>query len=204
MAASRQFSVMEADRLRDELAAMGMLRDSQEWTTLGTGAMNPETQLRISMRPYLAADAPLLAEVFRASIEELTGEDYGPGQQRAWASLADDETAFAERLQCSLTLVGLFDSAPVAFISLADASRLDMLYVHPGAAGQGIATMLVDAIEKLAAARGISRLSADVSDNAQEFFRRRGFHPRQRNSIPLGREWLANTTMERVLKEEAK
>jgi len=164
----------------------------------------PEAQLRISMRPYLAAGAPLLAEVFRASIEELTGEDYSPGQQRAWASLADDETAFAERLQRSLTLVGLFDGEPVGFISLADVSRLDMLYVHPSAAGQGIATMLIDAVEKLAAARGISRLSADVSDNAQEFFRRRGFHSRQRNSIPLGREWLANTTMERELKEQAR
>jgi putative acetyltransferase len=74
-----------------------------------------------------------------------------------------------------------------------------MLYVHPGAAGQGVATGLMEAIEKLAASRGISRLSADVSDNAQDFFRRHGFVPRQRNSVPLGREWLANTTMEKPL-----
>jgi len=42
-------------------------------------------------------------------------------------------------------------------------------------------------------------LTADVSDSAQEFFKRRGFVAKQRNSIPLGNEWLANTTMEKRL-----
>jgi putative acetyltransferase len=161
--------------------------------------MKTAAQVEIAMRPYLPADGPLLAEIFRASIEELTGDDYSAAQQQAWASAADDEEAFASRLARSLTLIGLINGEPVGFISLADGSRLDMLYVHPGAAGQGVGTSLMEAIEKLAASRGISRLSADVSDNAQDFFRHRGFAARQRNSVPLGREWLANTTMEKPL-----
>ena len=59
--------------------------------------------------------------------------------------------------------------------------------------------MLVDALEKLAAARGVSRLTADVSDSAQDFFRRRGFVAQQRNSVRCGGEWLPNTTMEKKL-----
>jgi putative acetyltransferase len=59
--------------------------------------------------------------------------------------------------------------------------------------------MLVDALEKLAAARGAPRLTADVSDNAQEFFRAMGFVPRRRNSVPVGQEWLASTTMDKPL-----
>ena len=39
---------------------------------------------RPALRPFLAADAPVLAEIFRASIEELTGEDYSAAQQAAW------------------------------------------------------------------------------------------------------------------------
>ena len=74
-----------------------------------------------------------------------------------------------------------------------------MVYVHPAAAGQGVGTMLVDALERLARSRGAARLTADVSDSAQDFFRRRGFSPRQRNSVPLGGEWLSNTTMEKQL-----
>jgi putative acetyltransferase len=59
--------------------------------------------------------------------------------------------------------------------------------------------MLIDAIEKLAKARGAKRLVADVSDSAQDFFRHRGFLPRQRNSVTVGNQWVANTTMEKQL-----
>ena len=37
-----------------------------------------------ALRPFLPADTPLLADIFRASIEELTGEDYSHQQQEAW------------------------------------------------------------------------------------------------------------------------
>jgi putative acetyltransferase len=74
-----------------------------------------------------------------------------------------------------------------------------MLYVHPAAAGHGVGAMLLDALERLARSRGAARLTADVSDSAQDFFRRRGFVPRQRNSVPLAGQWLANTTMDKQL-----
>jgi putative acetyltransferase len=156
-------------------------------------------QPKLALRPFLPADAPLIAEIFRASIAELTGDDYNAAQQEAWAAAADDEAAFAARLADALTLLGTIDGSPVGFASLAGADRLDMLYVHPAAAGEGVGTMLLDAIERLARSRGAARLTADVSDSAQDFFRRRGFSPRQRNSVPLGGEWLANTTMEKQL-----
>ena len=154
---------------------------------------------KLAMRPFLPADTPVLAEIFRASVVELTGDDYSATQQEAWAAMADDEDAFGARLANGLTLLGTMDGSPVGFASLAGAERLDLLYVHPAAAGQGVGSMLIDALEKLAASRGAGRLTADVSDSAQEFFKRRGFVPRQRNTVSLGDEWLANTTMEKQL-----
>ena len=92
--------------------------------------------------------------------------------------------------------------SPLSISATSSAERVVscfMLYVHPAAARQGVGTMLIDALEKLATARGARRLTADVSDSAQDFFRRRGFVPTQRNTIELGSEWLANTTMEKRL-----
>src|SRR5512133_2213916 len=155
--------------------------------------MTTQAKPKLALRPFLPA------EIFRASVAELTADDYSATQQDAWASMADDEAAFAARLANALTLLGTIDGSPVGFASLAGAERIDMLYVHPAAAGQGVGTMLIDALEKLAASRGAGRLTADVSDSAQDFFRRRGFVAKQRNSIPLGNEWLANTTMEKRL-----
>jgi putative acetyltransferase len=159
----------------------------------------------LALRPMLPADVPLLAEIFRESIEELTADDYSEAQREAWASTADDEDAFGKRLVKQLTLVGTMEGSPVGFASLKEPETIDMLYVHPAAGEHGVATMLVDALEKLAAARGAGKLTADVSDSALEFFRKRGFVAQTRNSRPLGGEWLANTTMEKTLagKEKA-
>ena len=66
-------------------------------------------------------------------------------------------------------------------------------------AGQGIGTMLYDAVEKLAGARGAARLVAEVSDNALPFFQKQDFQPQRRNTMPLGDEWLGTTTMEKRL-----
>ncbi len=151
------------------------------------------------LRPFLPADAPVLAEIFQASIEELTEDDYSEAQRAAWASQADDEAAFSARLAANLTLVATLEGTPVGFLSLKGADQIEMLYVHPGAVGNGVATLLYEAIEKLARARGAKRLVADVSDTAEEFFRRRDFQPQRRNSTPVGDEWLATTTMEKRL-----
>jgi len=154
---------------------------------------------KAGLRPFLPADAPVLAEIFRASIEELTADDYSEAQQQAWAAAADDEDAFAERLGRQLTLVGTLDGSPVGFISLAGPEQIDMLYVHPAVAGQGIGTMLYDAAEKLAASRGAPRLTVEASDCASAFFQHRGFVAQRRNTVSHGGEWLANTSMEKKL-----
>jgi putative acetyltransferase len=168
-------------------------------------AMSATAHPTIALRPFLPTDVPMLAEIFRASIEELTADDYDDAQRAAWAAAAEDEEAFGARLAGQLTLLGTVEGSPVGFASLKGRDVIDMLYVHPAVVGQGVGTMLVDALEKLAAARGASRLTADVSDSAQDFFKRRGFVAQTRNSVPRGDEWLANTTMEKKLagKEKA-
>jgi putative acetyltransferase len=154
---------------------------------------------QLGVRPFLPADAPILNAIFRASIEELTEEDYNPAQQEAWASAANDEEGFAQRLASRLTLIGTLEGSPVGFISLEGPHQIDMLYVHPVAARQGVATMLYDAIERLATARGTSHLTVDASDTAREFFQLRGFTAEQRNTVSVGNEWLSNTTMKKKL-----
>ncbi len=160
-----------------------------------TARANP----KLAVRPFLAEDTPVLAAIFRASIEELTEDDYNPAQQDAWAAAADDEELFGERLAGQLTVIATLDGSPVGFISLKDGSSIDLLYVHPAVAKQGVGAMLYDAIERLAAARGAAQLSVEASDSAVDFFKRRGFTAEQRNTVSVGNEWLANTTMKKKL-----
>ncbi len=161
--------------------------------------MTARTLPKLALRPMLPDDVPLLAEIFRASIEELTADDYSEGQREAWASAADDEDEFGDRLAGELTLVATYEGTAIGFASLADNKQIDLLYVHPEAAGQGAGTMLADALEKLAAGRGSKELTVEASDSARGFFEKRGFVARTRNTVSLGGEWLANTTMSKTL-----
>ena len=45
------------------------------------GNMMARANPTFALRPYLPQDAPMLAEIFRASVEELTEDDYNPAQQ---------------------------------------------------------------------------------------------------------------------------
>jgi putative acetyltransferase len=161
--------------------------------------MNPRPLPELAMRPMLPTDVPLLAEIFRAAVEELTSDDYSEAQQAAWAAAADDEEEFGTKLAHKLTLVATYGGAAVGFAALAENRRIDMLYVHPAASGQGAGVMLCDALEKLAAARGAKEISVDASDAARGFFEKRGFSAQSRNTVSLGGEWLANTTMTKPL-----
>ncbi|MDD1521405.1 GNAT family N-acetyltransferase [Bradyrhizobium sp. WBAH42] len=157
-----------------------------------------QTLPKPALRPFLPADVPILAAIFAASIEELTGDDYSEAQQEAWMAAAEDEE-FGKRLASDLTLIATLEGSPVGFASLRGNDHIRMLYVHPAVAGQGIATTLVDALEKLAGGRGAKSLSVDASDTAEGFFAKRGYTAQQRNSVTMNDEWLANTTMKKTL-----
>jgi putative acetyltransferase len=156
------------------------------------------------LRPYLPTDAHLLAALFRASIETLAEDYYSEDQLAAWASVAHDEAAFGAKLAAQLTLVGVRSGEIAGFATLKDNAVVDMLYVHPAHARAGVASALVEAVEKLAAARGATTLTAEASDAARDFFAARGYEAQRRNMVALGDEWLGNTTMTKALAQAQK
>ncbi|MEQ1652521.1 MAG: GNAT family N-acetyltransferase [Hyphomicrobium sp.] len=151
------------------------------------------------LRPFLPADTIELRELFAQSIEELTQDDYDEDQRAAWASAAVDADAFGKRLAQMLTLVVQVDGEFLGFASLKDNKTIDMLFVHPYYAGEGVGKALVSALEKIAAARGAEAISADASDTAQDFFEKLGYEAVQRNSVPCDDVWLSNMTMTKRL-----
>jgi putative acetyltransferase len=156
----------------------------------------------VSLRPYLPADARRCAEIFRSSINELAADDYDEDQRGAWASRADDEQAFGARLTGALTLLAMIDGAVAGFASLKGADHVDMLFVDPEFARQGAGGALIEALTKLAQARGAKRLTVDASDSARPLFERQGFTAERRNLVRVGDQWLANTTMAKTLAGE--
>jgi putative acetyltransferase len=164
--------------------------------------MNASSFPQPTLRPFLLDDGPLVAQIFRDSIAELTGDDYDEAQQAAWIACADDEETFVQRLGEELTLVATIASSPVGFISVKGQDHIEMLYVHPNVTKSGVATLLCDAVERIARSRGIAQLTVDASDTARGFFTKRGFFALHRQTALCGEEWLGNTHMEKRLNTE--
>ena len=148
-----------------------------------------------ALRPYLPKDVPFLLRMTRGSITQLAQDEYSPGQIEAWVESFSDEAAFAARLAAGLTLVATIDGFPAGYAMLKGNDEIDLLYVAPGLVRRGVASALIEALEKLAAARGATQLSAKASDVARPFFSARGYEPQSRNTVPLGDEWLGYTVM---------
>lgn len=155
--------------------------------------------MNVALRPYLPADGRRCAIIFRSSIEELAEEDYSEAQCEAWAARADDEAAFVQRLAGMLTLVATEDGEIVGFASLKGPDHIEMIYVDPEFARQGVGATLLDAIEKIAQGRGAAKLTAEVSDTAKPLFDRRQFVAEQRIVKQLDEEWLGATSMSKAL-----
>ncbi|MGL4243486.1 MAG: GNAT family N-acetyltransferase [Beijerinckiaceae bacterium] len=153
-----------------------------------------------SLRPYLPSDLETLAILLQASVEELAVDDYTADQRDAWAAAAEGDD-FAKRLAAGLTLVALDDDSDVVgFAVLVQNRAVQHVHVHPDLIGNGIGRMLLEALEKLAAARGAEALTTDATDNAKAFFAKLGFVEKARNTVNYGDEWLGATTMEKPLR----
>ena len=89
------------------------------------------------------------------------------------------------------------------FGALKDNATLDMLYVSPHYAGEGVGTMLADSLERLAAGRGAAAIEVQSSETAVMFFEARGYVASSRNLVPVDDQWLTNTTLAKKLAPDA-
>lgn len=161
------------------------------------------TRLGYPLRPFLPGDTIALRELFAASIEELTADDYDEDQRAAWAAAAEDADAFRQRLQGATTLVIEIDGEHLGFASLKGNVHLDMLFVHPWYAGEGVGTALCDALETIATARGAKAITVEASETAVPFFEGRGYKPLERRAVERLGEWLTQTSMQKALTADA-
>ncbi|HXZ09265.1 MAG TPA: GNAT family N-acetyltransferase [Paraburkholderia sp.] len=143
-------------------------------------------------RPFEHDDAPALASLFCDAVMQFAAADYGLAARTAWAAAAHNSDAFGARLARGLTLVALQGGACAAFGQLHPASHVEMLYVAPRSARQGLAVQLLARLEDAARAAGATTLTADVSLSAARCFARAGFHLEgeervERNGVSLMR-----------------
>lgn len=135
-----------------------------------------DTLHEVSTRDYQPADAPALAEVYRAAILETGRSAYSAEQCAAWAATADDAAAWAARLQDNWVRVAVDEAGEiVGFGGILMPGQIDLLFVDPAANRQGVGSLILEDLLELAAAMGAKKVSAMASELSKPFFEKHGF-----------------------------
>ncbi len=155
----------------------------------------------IRLRPYEAVDAAATWEVFHAAVRHTAVAHYSAAQVAAWAPDEVDADRWACRRARAWTLLAVNGKQVAGFADLTDAGELDMLFVHPQHAREGIATRLVAAVVTEARHRGLSRVEVRASRVLQPLLERLGFvldedYPANR----IGDQVLANARLHLTLR----
>lgn len=75
------------------------------------------------------------------------------------------------------------------------------MFVHKDFQGKGIATILLNEIERYATTRGIMRITSEVSLTARPFFEKRGYIVEVEQKRKANQLYLTNFWMEKKLAE---
>jgi putative acetyltransferase len=155
----------------------------------------------VHLRDYTPDDAGPTLGVFLRAVRVTAARDYTPEQIAAWAPDDVDPAVWAARRAAARTRVAVADDgAVVGFSDVDESGYVDMMFVDPGAAGQGVATALLDWVVRTARAAGTAELTTHASVTARPFFERRGFVVEaEQHPVRRGVE-LTNYRMRRTLR----
>src|SRR3712207_3072842 len=130
---------------------------------------NSEAFHAIHLRRAVVSDADTLASLSRAAILESAATHYSAPQLAAWARRRTVST-HQRMIRETAVIVAQTEGDVAGFASVAlhatgslIAGEVDQLFVHPTHAGEGVATLLLEAVETEARRSGLNRLTTHAS-----------------------------------------
>ncbi len=149
------------------------------------------------IRAAQQSDTAELRDLFRNTVLMINSRDYSQAEVEDWASCGDDLSRIEDMIKTHYFIVAVNQcSQIVGFSSITPQGYLHSMFVHKDFQGKGIATMLLEEIERYAITAGIMRITSEVSLTARPFFEKRGYiveeeQKRKANQLSLTNFWMA-------------
>ena len=155
-----------------------------------------------TIREAQQSDAVALKELFQNTVLVINRRDYSQSEVEDWASCGDNLSEIEDMIKTHYFIVAVNQrSQIVGFSSITPQGYLHSMFVHKDFQGKGIATMLLEEIERYAITSGIMRITSEVSLTARPFFEKRGYiveeeQKRKANQLSLTNFWMAKRLAE--------
>lgn len=147
------------------------------------------------IREFRPGEEAALRAVFHSSVHERACRDYSPAQLEAWAPLAYDSRAWADRIRRNHPWVAELDGRIAGYADLQTSGYIDQFFVAGDCTGRGVGSALMRRLLAEARRRRLPSLYAEVSLTAQPFFEHHGFIVEERRSVLVRGQTLDNARM---------
>lgn len=143
------------------------------------------------------SDVIELRDLYKNTVLAVNRRDYSQEEVEDWASCGNDLSNIGKMIETHYFIVAVNQLLQiVGFSSITPQGYLHSMFVHKDFQGKGIATMLLEEIERYAIAEGIKRITSEVSITARPFFEMRGYtveveQKRRANQLCLTNFWMA-------------
>ncbi|WP_455672402.1 GNAT family N-acetyltransferase [Phocaeicola sp.] len=153
-----------------------------------------------TIREAQQSDAIELKELFQNTVLVINRHDYSQAEVEDWASCGGNLSAIEDRIKTHYFIVAVNQQSQiVGFSSITPQGYLHSMFVHKDFQSKGIATMLLEEIERYAIAAGIIRITSEVSLTARPFFEKKGYVVEEEQKRKANQLSLTNFRMARDL-----
>ena len=153
----------------------------------------------MNIRPYHSDDCQAILSLFYETVHKINRRDYTREQIEAWTNNNNiDPIAWNLSLIHHKTLVAEMDNTIVGFGDL-NGNFLDRLYVHAEYQRRGIATAIMDRLERYAAEQNYTTIVTHASITAYPFFRDRNDQLLKEQQVERHGVFLKNIMMQKEL-----
>ncbi|MGE5361621.1 MAG: GNAT family N-acetyltransferase [Bacteroidales bacterium] len=131
----------------------------------------------LTLRPARESDIPAIWRVHTRAVGETCRQRYDGAVIDAWVERLKPES-YGAVLRRATVLVAEAGGQVVAFAQVDfGEAEVQAVYVLPEMEGRGLGSLLLSAVERAAADRGLTHLTLKATLNAEAFYVRHGWHP---------------------------
>ncbi|MEW9095418.1 MAG: GNAT family N-acetyltransferase [Clostridiaceae bacterium] len=153
----------------------------------------------MNTRMYRSEDCKEIIELFYNTVHSVNAKDYNEAQLDVWAPKDIDSSQWNKSLLEHYSVVIEEDGIIVGFGDLDTEGYFDRLFVHKDYQGVGVATILVNEIEKYAQKNRVEIIKTYASITARPFFQKQGYKVVNEQAVERKGQILTNFVMEKTL-----
>jgi putative acetyltransferase len=130
----------------------------------------------MKIRLFEPNDLNTIIDLFIETVHEVNQRDYSSAHVNAWAPKDKNHYSnWADMLTANTTLVVNLNQKIVGFGTLTHEGVIHLLYIHKEYLRQGIAAMLLQALEQAGKDANLSSLSVNANITSKPFFIKKGY-----------------------------